>query len=432
MIQKYNYKLEKEQVLSALDSKQIEEKNVYEQVMSIVETVRDQGDSGLRIMTQKFDGVTLDAFEVTQEEIDIAYRATDKELLKALSKAKENIEDYHSRQKRESTIIKDDSEDVVLGQLIKPIQSVGLYVPGGKAPYPSSVLMNAIPAKIAGVEEIVMITPPDKSGNISPIILAAARIAGIDKVYKIGGAQGIAALAYGTESIVKVDKIVGPGNIFVAMAKKIVSGSVGIDMVAGPSEIVVLADEWANPAFIAADLLSQAEHDERAASILITDSMTLAERVERCLAEQVEKLDKKDICLTALKDNGKIIVVNDMVYGLDLVNRIAPEHLEIMTRDPFELYKKVRNAGAIFLGEYTPEPVGDYYAGTNHVLPTCGTARFHSPLSVDDFIVKSSLVYYSKTALAKAQKDIELIAASEGLTAHKNAVSIRFSEDAYV
>ncbi len=432
MIQKYNYKLEKTQVLSALDSKQIEEKNVYEQVMSIVETVRNQGDSGLRIMTEKLDGVTLDAFEVTQEEIDIAYRATDKELLQALSKAKENIEAYHSRQKRESTIIKDDGEDVVLGQLIKPIQSVGLYVPGGKAPYPSSVLMNAIPAKIAGVEEIVMITPPDKAGNISPIILAAARIAGIDKVYKIGGAQGIAALAYGTESIVKVDKIVGPGNIFVAMAKKIVSGSVGIDMVAGPSEIVVLADEWANPAFIAADLLSQAEHDERAASILITDSMTLAERVESCLAEQVNKLDKKDICLTALKDNGKIIVVNDMVYGLELVNRIAPEHLEIMTRDPFELYKKVRNAGAIFLGEYTPEPVGDYYAGTNHVLPTCGTARFHSPLSVDDFIVKSSLVYYSKAALAKAQKDIELIAASEGLTAHKNAVSIRFSEDAYV
>lgn len=432
MIQKYNYKMEKNKVLAALDQKQIEEKIIYDQVLEIVETVRTKGDVGLREMTEVFDGVLLDRFEVSKEEIEESYARTDPKLIQALTNAKKNIESYHNRQRRESSIIKDEREDVVLGQLIKPIQRVGLYVPGGKAPYPSTVLMNTIPAKIAGVDEIVMITPPDKEGNVNPTILAAARIAGVDRVFKIGGAQGIAALAYGTESVCRVDKIVGPGNIFVAMAKKIVSGSVGIDMVAGPSEIVVLADEWANPAFIAADLLSQAEHDERAAAILITDSATLAQRVEVCLAQQVMVLEKKDICLKSLKDKGKIIVVNDMVYGIELVNKIAPEHLEIMTRLPFEDYKKIRNAGAIFLGEYTPEPVGDYYAGTNHVLPTCGTARFNSPLSVDDFIVKTSLVYYSKTALEKAREDIELIATSEGLTAHRNAVRIRFEEEDYV
>lgn len=432
MIQKYNYKLEKERVLAVIDQKQIEETVVYDEVLRIVEKVRKEGDKGLREMTLTYDGISLEQFEVSREEIEMSYAKMDSKLLSALIRAKENIEAYHRLQKRESTIIKDDKEDIVLGQLIKPIQCVGLYVPGGKAPYPSSVLMNAIPAKIAGVDEIVMITPPDKDGHVNATILAAAKIAGVDRVFKIGGAQGIAALAYGTESVCRVDKIVGPGNIYVAMAKKIVSGSVGIDMIAGPSEIVILADEWANPAFIAADLLSQAEHDERAASVLITDSMTLAERVERCLAEQVMQLEKKEICLKALEDNGKIIVVNDMVYGVDLVNKIAPEHLEIMTRNPFETYKKIRNAGAIFLGDYTPEPVGDYYAGTNHVLPTCGTARFHSPLSVDDFIVKSSLVYYSKTALEKAKDDIELIASSEGLTAHRNAVSIRFEEENYV
>lgn len=432
MIQKYNYKMEKNKVLAALDQKQIEEKIIYDQVLEIVETVRTKGDVGLREMTEAFDGVLLDRFEVSKEEIEESYARTDPKLIQALTNAKKNIESYHNRQRRESSIIKDECEDVVLGQLIKPIQRVGLYVPGGKAPYPSTVLMNTIPAKIAGVDEIVMITPPDKEGNVNPTILAAARIAGVDRVFKIGGAQGIAALAYGTENVCRVDKIVGPGNIFVAMAKKIVSGSVGIDMVAGPSEIVVLADEWANPAFIAADLLSQAEHDERAAAILITDSATLAQRVEVCLAQQVMALEKKDICLKSLKDKGKIIVVNDMVYGIELVNKIAPEHLEIMTRLPFEDYKKIRNAGAIFLGEYTPEPVGDYYAGTNHVLPTCGTARFNSPLSVDDFIVKTSLLYYSKTALEKAREDIELIATSEGLTAHRNAVRIRFEEEDYV
>lgn len=426
MIKKYNYLLEKEQLLQLLEEKQIEENDIFNQVMTIVETVRREGDDGLKKMIESFDGVSLDCFEVSSAEIEEGYKQMDKELIAALERSKENIQAYHEKQLRQSQIYKEDGEDIVLGQLIRPIEKVGLYVPGGLAPYPSSVLMNALPAKIAGVDEVVVITPPGKDGNVNPVILAAAKIAGVDRVFKVGGAQGVAALAYGTETLPKVDKIVGPGNIYVAMAKRIVSGSVGIDMVAGPSEIVVLADEWSNPNFIAADLLSQAEHDERAASILITDSTTLAQRVEKALLEQVEKLEKRDICLKSLKDNGKIIVVNDMAYGIELVNKIAPEHLEIMTRDPFELYKKVRNAGAIFLGDFTPEPVGDYYAGTNHVLPTCGTARFNSPLSVDDFIVKSSLVYYSQQALRKAKEDIECIAAAEGLTAHKNSIAIRF------
>jgi len=429
MIQKYNYLTEKEEVLKVLSENQIEENTIYNKVLDIVDTVKRTGDQGVKTFTEAFDGVCIEQFEVMPEEIEQAYKETAAELIQALKRSKENIQLYHQRQLRETTIYKQDKEDIVLGQLIRPIERVALYVPGGLAPYPSSVLMNALPAKIAGVDEVVMMTPPNKDGNVSPVILAAAKIAGVDRVFKVGGAQGIAAFAYGTETIPKVDKIVGPGNIFVAMAKKIVSGTVGIDMVAGPSEIVVMADEWANPEFIAADLLSQAEHDERAASILVTDSMTLAERVEMCLADQVSVLKKKEICLKALKDKGKIIVVNDMKYGVDLINKIAPEHLEILTRDPFESYKKIRNAGAIFLGEYTPEPVGDYYAGTNHVLPTCGTARFHSPLSVDDFIVKSSLIYYSKEALRKAQSDIELIASSEGLTAHRNAVSIRFKDE---
>jgi histidinol dehydrogenase len=406
MIQTYNYLSEREEVLRVLSQKQIEENDIYDQVLKIVGDVKRGGDVSVRSYTQTFDGVSIEAFEVTAKEIDSAYKETPPELIKALERSKENIEVYHKRQLRESSLYKQEDEDIVLGQLIRPIERVALYVPGGLAPYPSSVLMNALPAKIAGVDEVVMMTPPNEDGRVNSVILAAAKIAGVDRVFKVGGAQGIAAFAYGTETIPKVDKIVGPGNIFVAMAKKIVSGSVGIDMVAGPSEIVVMADEWANPDFIAADLLSQAEHDERAASILVTDSMTLAQRVEQSLGNQVALLEKKEICLKALKNNGKIIIVNDMKYGLDLVNRIAPEHLEILTRDPFETYKKVRNAGAIFLGEYTPEPVGDYYAGTNHVLPTSGTARFHSPLSVDDFIVKSSLIYYSKEALRKAQADI--------------------------
>lgn len=426
MIRKYNYLLEKEQLLRILEEKQIEENDIFNQVMEIVETVRQEGDKGLKKMTESFDGVSLDCFEVSAQEIEEGYRQMDKKLIAALERSKDNIEAYHKRQLRQSQLYKEDGEDIILGQLIRPIEKVGLYVPGGLAPYPSSVLMNALPAKIAGVDEVVVITPPGKDGNVNPVILAAAKIAGVDRVFKVGGAQGVAALAYGTETLPKVDKIVGPGNIYVAMAKRIVSGSVGIDMIAGPSEIVVLADEWANPEYIAADLLSQAEHDERAASILITDSTTLAQRVEKALSDQVEKLEKREICLKALKDNGKIVIVNDMAYGIELVNKIAPEHLEIMTRDPFELYKKVRNAGAIFLGDFTPEPVGDYYAGTNHVLPTCGTARFNSPLSVDDFIVKSSLVYYSQQALRKAKEDIECIAAAEGLTAHKNSISIRF------
>lgn len=428
MIQKYNYLLEKDQVLKVLDEKQIEETRIQDDVLTIVQQVRDQGDKALRELTTKFDKVTLESFEVSEEEIMTAFNQMDKNLREALERSKNNIEAYHNRQKRESNIYKEDGKDIVLGQLIRPVERAGLYVPGGLAPYPSTVLMNALPAKIAGVEEVIVVTPPNEDGTISPVILAAAKIAGVDRIFKVGGAQGIAALAYGTESIPKVDKIVGPGNIYVAMAKKIVSGTVGIDMVAGPSEIVVLADEWSNPDYIAADLLSQAEHDERAASILITDSMTLAERVEKALANQVAVLEKRDICMMALKNHGKIIVVNDMQYGYDLVDRIAPEHLEIMTRDPFSCYKKIRNAGAIFLGEFTPEPVGDYYAGTNHVLPTCGTARFDSPLSVDDFIVKSSLVYYSRNALKKAQKDIETIATAEGLTAHRRAISIRFEE----
>jgi histidinol dehydrogenase len=432
MIQKYNYVMEKERVLSLLDQKQIEEQKINDQVVEIVDQIRRGGDEALKAYTQKFDGVALEVFEVTDQEILAAYEATPPDLIKALKRSKDNIESYHKRQVRQTSIYKPEDKDIVLGQIIRPVEKVALYVPGGLAPYPSSVLMNALPAKIAGVDEVLMMTPPNEDGSVSDVILAAAKIAGVDRVFKVGGAQGIAAFAYGTETIPQVDKIVGSGNIYVATAKKIVSGTVGIDMVAGPSEIVVLADEWANPAFIAADLLSQAEHDERAASILVTDSATLAERVELCLADQVEKLEKKAICLKALKDKGKIIIVNDMKYGLDLVNKIAPEHLEILMRDPFDVYKKVRNAGAIFLGEYTPEPVGDYYAGTNHVLPTCGTARFHSPLGVDDFIVKSSLIYYSKEALRQARGDIELIANSEGLTAHRNAISIRFSQDVQV
>lgn len=399
-------------------------------VKEILEKVREEGDRALFAYTKKFDRaeITEQNVQVTEEEIREAYEAVDPDLVDVIRKSLVNIRSYHEKQKQNSWFTS--SEDgTMLGQKVTPLEKVGVYVPGGKAVYPSSVLMNIVPAKVAGVDRIIMTTPPGPDGKVNPSTLVAAKEAGADEIYKAGGAQAVAALAYGTESIPKVDKIVGPGNIFVALAKKAVYGHVSIDSIAGPSEILVLADDSANPRFVAADLLSQAEHDELASAILITTSRELAEKVSSEVDEFVKKLSRKDIIQKSLDQFGYILLAETMDQAVEAANAIASEHMEIVTRNPFEVMMKVRNAGAIFIGEYSSEPLGDYFAGPNHVLPTNGTAKFFSPLSMDDFIKKSSIVYYSRKALKKIHKDVEQFAASEQLTAHANSIAVRFEDE---
>ena len=396
-------------------------------VQAIVDDVRARGDEALFEYTKKFDGAELSAdnIRVTQAEIQEALSQVDPNLLAVMKKSMKNIREYHEKQKQYSWF---DSKPngTILGQKVTALSSVGVYVPGGKAAYPSSVLMNIIPAEVAGVEKIVMVTPPGKDGKVNPVTLIAAHLAGATEVYKVGGAQAIAALAFGTKSIPRVNKIVGPGNIFVALAKKAVSGHVSIDSIAGPSEILVLADETANPRFVAADLLSQAEHDELASAILVTTSMELAEKVSAEAEAFVQKLSRKAILEKSLENYGYILVADSMEDAIETANAIASEHLEIVTKNPFEVMTKIQNAGAIFMGEYSSEPLGDYFAGPNHVLPTNGTAKFFSPLGVDDFIKKSSIIYYSREALEAVHTDIESFAEAEHLTAHANSVRVRF------
>lgn len=400
-----------------------------ERVAVILNAVKKQKNQALFDYTKKFDGVEIDetTIRVTEEEIQEAYEKVDASLVEIIRKAKYNIREYHEKQRQYSWF---DSKPngTMLGQKVTPLQRVGVYVPGGKAVYPSSVLMNILPAKVAGVDEIVMVTPPGKDGKVNPNTLVAAKEAGADVIYKIGGAQAIGALAYGTESIPKVDKIVGPGNIYVALAKKAVYGHVNIDAIAGPSEILVIADETANPRYVAADLLSQAEHDELASAILVTTSEQLAKEVSEQVDIFVEELSRTEIMKQSLDNYGYILVADTMRDAIDIANEIASEHLEIMTRNPYDVMMKVRNAGAIFIGEYSSEPLGDYFAGPNHVLPTNGTAKFFSPLSVDDFIKKSSIIAYSKEALEEVHKDIESFANAEQLTAHANSIKVRFEK----
>ena len=399
-------------------------------VNDIIENVRTNGDKALFEYTKKFDGFDLNAGNilVSEEEIEEAYKDTDKKLIEVIRKALVNIRAFHEKQKQNSWFTSSEN-GTFLGQKIMPLERAGVYVPGGKAVYPSSVLMNVAPAKAAGVKEIIMTTPAGKDGKVNPAVLAAAKEAGVDKVYKVGGAQAIAALAYGTESIPKVDKIVGPGNIYVALAKKAVFGNVSIDSIAGPSEILVLADESANPKYVAADLLSQAEHDEMASAILITTSKELADRVLEEIEGFIEKLPRTDIIKASLENVGHILIAESMDEAIEAANNVASEHLEILTKNPLETMTKIKNAGAIFMGEYSSEPLGDYFAGPNHILPTNGTAKFFSPLSVDDFVKKSSVIYYSKEALNEVHEDIEAFARAEGLYAHENSIKVRFGED---
>ena len=398
-------------------------------VNDIIQNVREKRDEAIFEYTLKFDGATInqDNIRVTEEEIKEAYEQVDPKLLDVIRKALVNIRDYHTKQKQYSWFDSDES-GIILGQKVTPLKTVGVYVPGGKAVYPSSVLMNVIPAKVAGVSNIIMTTPCGKDGKVYPSTLVAAKEAGVDAIYKVGGAQSIAALAFGTESIPKVDKIVGPGNIYVALAKKAVFGYVSIDSIAGPSEIMVLADETANPRFVAADLLSQAEHDEMASAIFVTTSETLAEQVSVEVDKFVATLSRKEIIQKSLDNYGYILVADTMQDAIDTVNEIASEHLELVTKNPFETMTKIRNAGAIFIGEYSSEPLGDYFAGPNHVLPTNGTAKFFSPLSVDDFIKKSSIISYSREALKPVYKDIVQFAECEKLTAHANSIRVRFED----
>lgn len=396
-------------------------------VGEIVAAVKERGDQALFAYTEKFDHARLDktTVQVTEEEIREAYTLVDEKLTEVIRKALVNIRDYHERQKQNSWFHSTE-KGTLLGQKVTPMARVGVYVPGGKAVYPSSVLMNILPAKVAGVSEIIMATPCDAQGKVNPAVLVSAQEAGVDRIYKAGGAQAIAALAFGTESIPKVDKIVGPGNIYVALAKKAVYGNVSIDSIAGPSEITVLADETANPRYVAADILSQAEHDEMASAILVTTSRSFGEAVSREIQEYLKVLSRREIIEKSLDHFGYILVAADRREAVDTVNSIAPEHLEIVMSNPFEVMTQIRNAGAIFLGEYSCEPLGDYFAGPNHVLPTNGTAKFFSPLSVDDFVKKSSVIYYSREALEEIHRDIEQFAACEQLTAHANAIAARF------
>ncbi len=399
-------------------------------VAEIIETVKKSGDEALFSYTEKFDHCKMDAahIRVTREEIDEAYQKVDADFVEVMKKSAANIRAFHEKQLRNSWF--DPKPDgTILGMKILPIAIAGVYVPGGKAAYPSSVLMNVLPAKVAGVERIIMTTPPGADGRVNPGTLVAAHIAGVDEIYKVGGAQAIAAMAFGTQSIPKVDKITGPGNIFVALAKKACFGYVSIDSIAGPSEILVIADETANPRYVAADLLSQAEHDELASAILITTSKTLADQVSVEVDRFVANLSRREIIEKSLNNYGYILLVDSLDEAADTANEIASEHLEILTKDPFAMMTKIRNAGAIFLGEYSSEPLGDYFAGPNHVLPTNGTARFFSPLNVDDFLKKTSIISYSRPALEKIHQDIECFAENEGLTAHANSIRVRFEKE---
>ena len=425
MLKFFDAKKDLQVLVNELDARRQEEnKEITEAVSNILKEVKTNGDKALKEYTEKFDKVKLENLQVTEEELDKCFDLVEKEFVENLKEAKANIEYYHKAQVSRGFILNKD-RGVYLGQRVIPLDSVGLYVPGGTAAYPSSVLMNVIPAKVAGVSEIVMVTPPDKDGGINPYIGVAAKVAGIDKIYKVGGAQAVAALAYGTESIKKVDKIVGPGNIFVATAKRMVFGTVDIDMIAGPSEILIVADENANPRYVAADLMSQAEHDKLASSILITTSKDLYEAVEKELAIQVETLERKEIIKESLNSFGKVIICDSIDECIDISNIVAPEHLELMVNNPMEYLGRVKHAGSVFLGHNTPEPIGDYFGGTNHVLPTSGTARFSSALSVDSFIKKSSFLYYSERAIQEDGEKIINIANKEGLTAHANSVKVR-------
>lgn len=404
------------------------DKNVVPVVSEIIDNVREHGDAAVRDYTVKFDGKAPARAEITAGEIDTLIASCDPDYLETVRKAAANIADFHQRQVQQSWLTTKPN-GVMMGQRVRGLKRVGIYVPGGTAAYPSSVLMNAIPAKIAGVEEIVMCTPPQKDGTPNPNIIAAAKIAGVDRIFLMGGAQAIAALAYGTETVPKVDKIVGPGNIFVATAKKLLYGTVDIDMIAGPSEILILADRTANPKFLAADLMSQAEHDKLASAILLTDSAELAEQTKQELARQVETLERRDIINASLDNFGAIIVCSDISQAIDFANELAPEHLEVCCENPMEYVGKLDNAGSVFLGNYSPEPLGDYFAGPNHVLPTSGTARFFSPLSVDSFIKKSSFIYFTEPALHADAADVIRFADTEGLTAHANSIKVRFDLD---
>ena len=418
----------RKELMEKLSKRGMGEHGEYEEtVREMVYRVKEEGDKALFSYIHQFDCEKINAsnIKVTEKEIEEAYQEVDKKFLEILKKALFNIRGYHEKQKRYSWF-DTTPEGTMLGQKVTPLRAVGVYVPGGKAVYPSSVLMNIVPAKIAGVEKVVMATPCDKEGKVNPMVLTAAKEAGADEIYKMGGAQAVAAMAFGTQSVPKVDKITGPGNIFVALAKKMVSGVVGIDSIAGPSEILVLADETANPKYVAADLLSQAEHDEMASAILVTTSQKLAEQVSAEVDEFVKHLSRKEIIEKSLEQYGYLLVTDTKEEALETVNLIASEHLEIVTKNPFEDMTKVQNAGAIFLGAYSSEPLGDYFAGPNHILPTNGTARFFSPVSVDDFVKKSSIIYYSKEALLKAHQEIAYFAEKEQLTAHANSVRVRF------
>ena len=399
--------------------------SVEEPVREIIAQVRAKGDEALKRYTKEFDGVDLTSVEVGQGAIDEGFRMADPMLVDILYRASERVAAFHQHQVRNSFLVNEE-DGILMGQKIIPLERVGLYVPGGTAAYPSSVIMNCIPAKLAGVKEIVMVTPPGKDGKIPPNILAAARICGVNRVFRVGGAQAIAALAYGTESVPRVDKIVGPGNQFVAEAKKQVFGKVGIDMVAGPSEILVIADGKCDPRIVAADLLSQAEHDKNASAVLVTDSEALAVAVQAAIEEQLPKLRREEIARASIDTNGKIIVADNLNTAVEIANEIAPEHLEVCVDQPFDYLDKIKNAGSIFLGRNCPEALGDYFAGPNHTLPTSGTARFSSPLSVDDFVKKTQYTYYTRPALEKAQPTVSIFAKQEGLTAHARSIDIRF------
>lgn len=403
------------------------DKDVVPAVSEIINNVREKGDKAVYDYTVKFDGKAPEKTEITKEKIEELIKDCEPLFMEAITKAAANIKDFHARQVQQSWLTTKEN-GVIMGQRVRGLKRVGIYVPGGTAAYPSSVLMNAIPAKLAGVEEVIMVTPPCKDGKANPNIMAAAKIAGVDRVFLMGGAQAVAALAYGTETVPKVDKIVGPGNIFVATAKKLLYGVVDIDMIAGPSEILIVADKTANPKFLAADLMSQAEHDRLASSILLTTSDEIAVETEKEVLRQVEKLSRKDIIEYSLSNFGAIIVCSDMTQAVDFANELAPEHLEVCCENPMEYVGKLHNAGSVFLGNYSPEPLGDYFAGPNHVLPTSGTARFFSPLSVDSFVKKSSFIYYTEDALKKDAELIEEFAKKEGLTAHANSITVRFED----
>ena len=402
--------------------------NIEGIVSDIISDVKSRGDTALFEYTKKFDKAELSSLTVSKEEIDEAFEAVEPEFIEILKKAAENIRNFHEKQRRNSFIINNEN-GIIMGQKIIPVDRAGLYVPGGTAAYPSTVLMDSLPAKIAGCKEVVITTPPLPGGKVNPVILAAAHVAGVDRIFKIGGAQAIAALAYGTESVPKVDKIVGPGNAFVAEAKKQVFGKVSIDMIAGPSEILIVADGTCNPKYIAADLLSQAEHDKMASAVLVTDSRELAEKVSLEIERQLPLLNRKEIARASIDNNGKIIVADNLRLAIDIANEIAPEHLELCVDNPFDYLDSIRHAGSVFMGKNCPEALGDYFAGPNHTLPTSGTAKFSSPLSVDDFVKKTQYTYYTKDALKKVAKDIEFFAKKEGLTAHAKSVVIRLEND---